>query len=101
MDNYIYSLYNPETKQFGTGGKLVYQKRKNGLFYDPETNTPIDPQPPKKDVVSEYQEFCKRNLLTENMASASYYAEMYLNKETKANSQRIAKLYSYIDSLKC
>lgn len=101
MSNYIYTLYDPNTKQFGTGGKLVFQKRKNGLFYDLETNAPLDPQPQKKDVISEYKEFCNRNLLTENMASASHYAEMYLNKKTRANSKRIEKLYSYINSLKC
>lgn len=44
MDSYIWCLYNRETERFGEG-KLVYQKRKNGLFYDSEIEQPLKPQP--------------------------------------------------------
>lgn len=40
MDKYIWSLYL---------GKLVYQKRKNGLFYDSKTHERLNPQPSKED----------------------------------------------------
>ena len=36
MDKHIWSLYK---------GKLVYQKRKNGLFYDGKTHERLNPQP--------------------------------------------------------
>ena len=36
MNNYIYALYM---------GKLVFQKRKNGLFYDGNTGVKLNPQP--------------------------------------------------------
>lgn len=45
MDNYIWSLYNKETQQFGDG-QLVYQKRNNGLYYEAKTEQPLKPQPP-------------------------------------------------------
>ena len=45
MDKYIWYLYDMNTGRFGSG-KLVYQKRKNGLFYDSETHKPLIPQPP-------------------------------------------------------
>lgn len=40
MDKYIWSLYK---------GKLVYQKRKNGLFYDSGTHERLNPQPTKEE----------------------------------------------------
>lgn len=52
----------------------------------------------KRDIVGEYQQFCKKNCLAETMRTASYFAEHHLNKETKVNGQRIAKLYSYIQT---
>ena len=36
MDRYIWSLYK---------GELIYQKRKNGLFYNGRTHKKLDPQP--------------------------------------------------------
>lgn len=44
MDKYIWYLYDINTGCFGSG-KLVYQKRKNGLFYDGKTHKPLIPQP--------------------------------------------------------
>lgn len=44
MDKYIWYLYDMNTGCFGSG-KLVYQKRKNGLFYDGKTHKPLIPQP--------------------------------------------------------
>ena len=45
MDKYIWYLYDMNTGCFGSG-KLIYQKRKNGLFYDGETHKPLIPQLP-------------------------------------------------------
>lgn len=36
MDRYIWSLYK---------GKLIYQKRHNGPFYDAHTHQKLNPQP--------------------------------------------------------
>ena len=44
MDKYIWYLYDMNAGCFGSG-KLVYQKRKNGLFYDGKTHKPLFPQP--------------------------------------------------------
>ena len=44
MDKYIWALYDANTGRFGSG-ELVYQKRKNGLFYDSLTHKPLSPQP--------------------------------------------------------
>ena len=44
MDKYIWALYDANTGRFGSG-ELVYQKRKNGLFYDSLTHKPLTPQP--------------------------------------------------------
>ena len=44
MDKYIWYLYDINTGCFGSG-KLVYQKRKNGLFYDGKTHKPLILQP--------------------------------------------------------
>lgn len=51
----------------------------------------------KRDIILEYQQWCNRNYLAEVMSTASYFAELYLNKETKINNQRIAKLYEYVE----
>ena len=53
----------------------------------------------KRDIVAEYQKFCERERLVESMATASFFAECHLNKETKINAKRIATLYGYIESL--
>lgn len=48
---YTYWLYDPdENRVYGTeadiaGRRLVYQKRRNALFYDGATNKPLVPQP--------------------------------------------------------
>jgi hypothetical protein len=52
----------------------------------------------KRNIVEEYQQFCFNNRFVENSASASMFAEIYLNKDTKVNSQRIAMLYAYIET---
>lgn len=54
----------------------------------------------KRNIVNEYQQFCFNNRLVESYETASYFAELYLNKETKINGRRIASLYAYIDSKK-
>ena len=52
----------------------------------------------KRDVVKEYQEFCRRERLVESLSTASFWCEMYLKRDTKINGQRIAKIYEYIES---
>jgi len=52
----------------------------------------------KRDVVYEYQEFCRREHLVESLSTASFWCEMYLRRDTKINQQRIAKIYKYIES---
>lgn len=44
MDTCIYALYDPEAERFGVG-KLVFQKKVNGLFYDGQTKKLLHPQP--------------------------------------------------------
>lgn len=51
----------------------------------------------RRNIVTEYQQFCKRNCLVEDMSTASFFTERYLKKETKINSQRIATLYAYVE----
>ena len=51
----------------------------------------------KRNIVLEYQQFCFNNRFVENSASASMFAETYLNKDTKINRHRIYALYKYID----
>lgn len=52
----------------------------------------------KRDVVSEYQQFCKTERLVESLSTASFWCEMYLRKDTNINQQRIAKIYEYIEN---
>lgn len=52
----------------------------------------------KRDVVKEYQEFCRRERLVESLSTASFWCEMYLRRDTKINQQRIAQIYDYIES---
>ena len=52
----------------------------------------------KRDVVKEYQEFCRRERLVESLSTASFWCEMYLKRETKIKQQRIAKIDEYIES---
>lgn len=52
----------------------------------------------KRDVVKEYQEFCRRERLVESLSTASFWCEMYLRRDTKINQQRIAQIYEYIES---
>lgn len=47
VSNRLWAIYNPNTKTFEENGRLVYQKRVNGLFYDSQTNKPLRPQPPQ------------------------------------------------------
>ena len=54
----------------------------------------------KRDVVKEYQEYCRRCCLVESVSTASYWCEEYLKKDTKINQQRIAQIYEYIESKK-
>lgn len=51
----------------------------------------------KRDIILEYQQWCNRCCYAEVMSTASWFAELYLNKETKINGQRIAKLYAYVE----
>lgn len=48
MKNYIWSIYN---------GRLVYQKRKNGVMYDVKTDKKLDPQPenPKRNHTKQHE----------------------------------------------
>lgn len=50
----------------------------------------------KRDIIAEYKQFCQRNCLVESVETASFFAERYLNKATKINSQRIVTLYNYV-----
>ena len=52
----------------------------------------------KRDVVKEYQEFCRRERLVESLSTASFWCEMYLRRDTKINQQRITQIYDYIES---
>lgn len=52
----------------------------------------------KRDVVKEYQEYCRRCCLVESISTASYWCEIYLRRDTKINQQRIAQIYEYIES---
>lgn len=51
----------------------------------------------KRDVIKEFQDFCYRGRYVEDMTTASYFCELYLNKETKINGQRITRIYEYIN----
>ena len=52
----------------------------------------------KRNIIEEYQVFCFNNCCIENSSSASLFAELYLNKETKINARRISTLYAYIEN---
>ena len=52
----------------------------------------------KRDVVTEYQQYCRRERLVESLSTASFWCETYLKRDTKINQQRIAKIYDYIQS---
>lgn len=52
----------------------------------------------KRDVVKEYQEFCRRERLVESLSTASFWCEMYLKRDTKINQQRIVQIYEYIEN---
>ena len=50
----------------------------------------------KRDIVEEYRRFCDLNKLVEDLGSANFFAEHYLNKETKINGLRIKQLFQYV-----
>ena len=52
----------------------------------------------KRDVVTEYQQYCRRERLVESLSTASFWCETYLKRDTKINQQRIANIYDYIQS---
>lgn len=49
-----------------------------------------------RDIVEEYRRFCDVNKLVEDLGSANFFAEHYLNKETKINGLRIQQLFQYV-----
>lgn len=52
----------------------------------------------KRDVVQEYQDYCRRSGLVEDVSTASFWCEIYLRRDTKINKQRITKIYDYIEN---
>ena len=51
----------------------------------------------KRNVILEYQEFCKKEHLAESPSTASFWCETHLKKDTKINQQRIAEILKYIE----
>lgn len=49
----------------------------------------------KYNVIEDYKDFCSRNNLIESNATASFYAQRFLHRDTKINSKRIHQLYTY------
>ena len=89
MDKYIWSLYRC---------KLVYQKRKNGLFYDGTTHERLDPQPTKEDfemktiLIEVYRDTIEDHNEDNNLSEilvTTNFAKQYFNERIAKNDDLV------------